>query len=302
MIMTIQHSNLPLGTAAWKTFQGEDPCFDYGDLWLSRTPDGKAVGLRDKSHVLLTCLTRYGKGTTFIIPNLLLWQGSTVVLDPKGENAIITARRRGHGSCYCGGMGQRVRIFDPYNIVQREDDKFLDLKVRFNPMDPIDPDDPESTDIAAIIADSMVVKGQQSDFWSEAARDLIESIILYVKVSDSIENKDRNLTKVRELLLAGEVAMVEALGFDDNELPTPFEMMFMGMKRTKAFGGLVARAGQHWLEMYLKSERTFFSIVQTASTNTKFLDSAQIQEVVSCSDFELSEIKLDPKGSNIFLS
>lgn len=45
-------------------------------------------------HCLLVAPTGAGKGISFVIPNLLLFQGSAVVLDVKGENFELTSRHR----------------------------------------------------------------------------------------------------------------------------------------------------------------------------------------------------------------
>lgn len=45
-------------------------------------------------HCLLVAPTGAGKGISFVIPNLLLFKGSAVVLDVKGENFELTSRHR----------------------------------------------------------------------------------------------------------------------------------------------------------------------------------------------------------------
>jgi type IV secretion system protein VirD4 len=60
-----------------------------------------------ETHVLLCGPTRSGKGTGVIIPTLLSWQESALVLDPKdGENADVTAPWRGQ-------YGRKVALFTP---------------------------------------------------------------------------------------------------------------------------------------------------------------------------------------------
>ncbi|MCY1741012.1 type IV secretory system conjugative DNA transfer family protein [Ensifer sp. SL37] len=72
-------------------------------------------------HCLLVAPTGRGKGVGFVIPNLLSYKGSAVVLDVKGENFESTARFR-------KSMGQTVYRFSPrdfdspsfrYNPLQR---------------------------------------------------------------------------------------------------------------------------------------------------------------------------------------
>ncbi len=69
-----------------------------------------------------------------IVNNLILWPGSVCVVDPKGENATITAARRGKGSAHCTGMGQAVQVLDPFKAAQVDDS----LRGRFNPLDALD--------------------------------------------------------------------------------------------------------------------------------------------------------------------
>ncbi|MBL8053917.1 MAG: type IV secretory system conjugative DNA transfer family protein, partial [Nitrospira sp.] len=90
-----------LGTAQWA-----DPeevatryAFREGAVWLGRTmPRQTPIGVNDDRHVCLVAGTRSGKGTSVIIPNLSTWPGSVVVIDPTGDNATLTAPRRGNGN------------------------------------------------------------------------------------------------------------------------------------------------------------------------------------------------------------
>ena len=79
-------------------------------------------------HLLTIAPTRSGKGLTTIIPNLLRYRGSCVVLDPKGELFEATSRWRSTlGPVYRiapldGGDGKPVHRFDPVSRVGREAD------------------------------------------------------------------------------------------------------------------------------------------------------------------------------------
>jgi len=52
------------------------------------------ISASDIPHVMMVAPTRAGKGVGFVIPNLLSFAGSVVVLDVKGENFEKTARLR----------------------------------------------------------------------------------------------------------------------------------------------------------------------------------------------------------------
>lgn len=79
-------------------------------------------------HLLTIAPTRAGKGKTTIIPNLLRYQGSCVVLDPKGELFEATSKWRSTlGPVYRiapldDGSGKPVHRFDPVSRVKRESD------------------------------------------------------------------------------------------------------------------------------------------------------------------------------------
>jgi type IV secretory pathway TraG/TraD family ATPase VirD4 len=89
-----------VGTAQWEDQANvaQRYPFEEGKFWLGRAEDGTPIGYRDDRHICLVSGTRGGKGTSFIINNLCLWPGSAIVVDPKGENATVTAARRGQGS------------------------------------------------------------------------------------------------------------------------------------------------------------------------------------------------------------
>lgn len=79
-------------------------------------------------HLLTLAPTRCGKALTTIIPNLLRYQGSCVVLDPKGELFEATSKWRSTlGPVYRiapldDGSGKPVHRFDPLSRVKREAD------------------------------------------------------------------------------------------------------------------------------------------------------------------------------------
>ena len=295
-----------LGTAAWATKSDVHAhAYQTGDFWLSRSIDAEEVGVGfdDDRHVLLVGGSRGGKGTTVIVNNLCLWQGSAVVIDPKGENAMVTARRRGGGSDYCKGLGQKVHILDPFNIVKRDDDDFSDLKARFNPLDAIDPASEEALDDVTRLADAIVVVQAQNDpFWEESARTLIRGIILHV-LTDPDYEAARNLVTVRKLIARGDwesVQLLEEAG--EEEIPTGYELLFEGMRRNPNFDGVISAAGQSFGSMADKSPKTFESVIQVANRNTEFMDSPGMQRSLEASDFDLRSLKTDPKGVTLFLS
>jgi len=69
---------------------------------------GKFLALPGQLSVMLSAPTRSGKGVGVVVPNLLNWPDSVVVLDIKGENYDITAGYRAE-------RGQVVYAFSPFD-------------------------------------------------------------------------------------------------------------------------------------------------------------------------------------------
>ncbi|RVT51104.1 type IV secretory system conjugative DNA transfer family protein [Rubrivivax albus] len=86
---------------------------------------GRWLAQPGQLSVLLSAPTRSGKGVGVVIPNLLNWPDSVVVLDIKGENHAITAG-------YRAAHGQAVYAFSPFDDEGRSH--------RWNPLSSVRPD------------------------------------------------------------------------------------------------------------------------------------------------------------------
>ena len=137
-------------------------------------------------HLMTIAPTGAGKGVGVIIPTLLHYPGSVIIVDPKGENYAVTARRRQE-------MGQRVVCLDPFGTT---DCKKPDT---FNPLSLISESDPQPMDTAAVLAEMLVAQVMASDpFWANRARQLVAGLILHV--AQMRPPVLRNLGEVRYLL------------------------------------------------------------------------------------------------------
>jgi type IV secretion system protein VirD4 len=84
------------------------------------------------------------------LPNLLSYSGSVMVIDPKGANALITAKRRRE-------MGQEVYIVDPWNIASNGEG------AKFNPLEWLVAGDIDITENAKLLADALIVPDGDGD-------------------------------------------------------------------------------------------------------------------------------------------
>jgi type IV secretory pathway TraG/TraD family ATPase VirD4 len=160
-------AGIPLGTARWMAPEaaveklGYSGSLSTGRVWIGEGFDQATsrLGYEDDRHVCLVSNARGGKGVGVIVPNLCFWPGSCIVVDPKGENATVTSRRRGGGSEYAHALGQKVCILDPFGEVQLPGS----LKARYNPLDAIDPDSDLAIDDAGRVAAALVVIENRND-------------------------------------------------------------------------------------------------------------------------------------------
>ena len=294
-----------IATAAWADPAEVETRYRYkdGTVWLGRSASESEapIGYRDDRHVTLVSGSRGGKGTSFIIPAALEWPGSLVLVDPKGENATISAARRGKGSSHCDGMGQMVQVLDPFKAAQVD----ASLRGRFNPLDTLDPENEETIDEAGSLADAIVVMtdGVKDPFWDESARAMLKGLILHVVTAPQYEGR-RNLAMVRKLVTRGDWEAIEELhaeGAEEKDIPPSHAMLWSALVNNPAFDGLVAGIGDSFTNMLLNSPKQYESVLQVANRNTEFIDSPAMQRCLEASDFRLAELKLWPRGMSLYL-
>lgn len=161
--------------------------FQFGDPDKTpRTGYVDPIQLSREGHLMTLAPTGAGKGVGCIIPALLKHDGPVIVIDPKGENAAVTARRRRE-------MGQQVIVLDPMAVTGFATD-------RLNPLDAIDIESPMAVDDTVAIVDSLWSSSSVEPkdlFWVSRAKHLVTALILHVLVSEPPER--RNLSRVREL-------------------------------------------------------------------------------------------------------
>lgn len=180
--------------------------YEAGKVFLG-TCEGQPIGIRDNRHMLTVAGSRAGKGTSAIVPNLLLYPGSVLVLDPKGENATLTAERRGQGrQIPAGGMDHDVFVIDPFGVADVPDE----YRAGFNPLQDLDPQSDNFIDECDAIADALVIQEGKGDnaYFYDAARLVLRGYIAWVAAHGDIE--DRSLNEVKRLLFLPKVEVTEA--------------------------------------------------------------------------------------------
>jgi type IV secretion system protein VirD4 len=269
-------------------------------LWRSALlADCVPLGLDDDRHFVTIAGSRSGKGTSAIIPNLCIYPGSVVCLDPKGENASLTAARRGSGCEGCEGLGQEVFVLDPFGVASVPDE----LRACFNPFSLLDPASPSVADDAAMLAEGIILSTDPKDsHWDESARNFVKGLVLHIITTE----KAPSLFTLRRLLTQGDRAGWESACARDPELknacPSAFWYLLDAMRDNPAFSGMIAGASET-LSSCGNNERG--SILSTARRNTAFLDNVEPRFVATLEGtgrtFSPDVFKKSRRGASLFL-
>mgnify|MGYP003724073589 CR=1 FL=1 len=249
------------GSARFATDRETRPLAQNGeDLLIGRDrKSGKLLRYAGPAHLLTIAPTRTGKGVGTIIPNLLDYPGPVVCIDPKGENARITAHYRAR-------FGP-VHVLDPFGVTRM-------VGAAFNPLDRIDPAGLDLADDCMTLADALVydAPGEAGEaHWNEEAKALIAGLILHIVTSEPAGT--RTLATLRDRLTLA---------------PQAFAAQLEAMQ---AQGGLAARAANRHLG---KSDREAAGVLSAAQRHTHFLDSPRMSAVLGRSDFTFADVKARP--------
>lgn len=250
------------GSARFATDAETRPLAGNTGLLIGRDrKSGKPLRYAGPAHLLTIAPTRTGKGVGTIIPNLLDYPGPVVCIDPKGENARVTARQRAK-------FGP-VHVLDPFGITGLP-------SAAFNPLDRLDPAGLDLADDCMTLADALVydAPGEAGEaHWNEEAKALISGILLWVACDGQAHGQDRTLEAVRDCLTFA---------------PDNFQRMLREMSRSTDARGLIARAANRHLG---KSDREAAGVLSAAQRHTHFLDSPRMTAVLGKSDFTFADVK-----------
>ena len=251
-------------------------------LFLGQHPEtNEAIIYDGDMHAITIAPTRTGKDQTAILPNLVRSQGSFLVVDPKGESARLSAKRRSE-------MGGKVMIVDPWGIATIDDlqTDTCTQNARFNPLDRLSADDPDLAGDVMLYADALVMSESQNPHWPNEAKALIAGFIAYI-VSDPLEAQRRNLGRLRDILCLPLAQRDENGNVKDETADTLDEILG---RMIASDIGFVKNSAYRFLQ---KEERERASVVATAQANTHFLESPRIRESLSKSDFAFADLKAE---------
>ncbi|NKJ02681.1 type IV secretory system conjugative DNA transfer family protein [Novosphingobium sp. SG707] len=227
---------------------------------------GQFLRFGGTEHVLLEAPTRAGKGVGVVIPNLLQWPDSVVVLDVKQENWDATAGFR------LKNLRQTTLLFNPLDAAGRT--------CRYNPFSHIDRrDEVDVINELQKIGAMLFPPPQTGDsFWAESARTAFLGVAAYVAAT--ADDGDDALP-----FTMGEIYRQFAAGDAKRRFPRIIRQREIA---GKPLSGACVSALRDW---FTASDNTFTSIRQSVTAKINLWLNPYVDAATAESDFDLRSFR-----------
>lgn len=232
---------------------------------------GKLLHYSGQQFAVLAAPTRSGKGVGIVIPNLLSYQGSVVVLDIKQENFNLTSGYRKEK------LNQDIYLFNPF----AEDGR----SHRWNPFTYVSSDKNQRVSDLMSIAAMLYPDGDSKDkFWVAQARNAFLAFSLYL-----FDEHEYLCSKLPAAMLSDEAActlgkLYRLAAGDGSELKDFFTQLsqreFIGEACKTAFSGLISQ-----------EKETFGSILGTFKEPLLPWANPVVDMATSADDFLLTDVR-----------
>lgn len=228
--------------------------------------NGKLMRLPGQQFVILAAPTRSGKGVGVVIPNLLEYGESIVVLDIKQENYDLTSGWR-------KSQGQQVFLFNPFAEDRRTH--------RWNPLTYVSNDSAfRVSDLMSIAAMLYPDGADEQKFWVSQARNAFMAFALYL-----FENHDDEVATGfpggGPPTLGGIYRLSSGNGSDlKGFLKGLAERRFLSANAKSAFSNLLSQA-----------DETFASIMGTLKEPLNAWINPVLDAATAADDFKLTDLR-----------
>lgn len=272
----------------WEILSNE---FKNGDIFLGRPKliiGGmlRPIGIKTEKHFVTIASTGGYKSTGALIPNLCIHEGSMLVIDPKGELASITARRRGKGGGGVRGIGQPVFVLDPFKIVPGFVSACYNVFDEMERVAAVDADRPVS--YARKVAQALVPSTSRDPYWDDAPRTFITGLLLYILQGPK---EQRNLIRLRELIMEGDTQVYQQfMRSGGDRRGDAFDALLTMMKNCPEgpYRHVIVGSANSLSKM---SPNQRGSVLTMTMEHTSFLDMPEIRKIMMHSDFLLEDLK-----------
>jgi type IV secretory pathway TraG/TraD family ATPase VirD4 len=228
---------------------------------------GAPIVTTPEHHTLIVARTRTGKGTRVIIPTLLRYAGNVFVIDPKGENAAITARTRRDT------LKQTVHILNPWGVMTELYGGYGFQPATYNPLDILNRDDRNAVAIARRLANAISpVTGRGDDaFWQQSAANILAAVFLWLADQPG---------ETKTLARAREIVTLDRRRFTDQYL--------VKMAASTAYHGAIREIIGNLLDL---ADNTYTGINASLTLATAFISDPQLKKATNSSTFSMAELR-----------
>ena len=255
----------------------------YSDgIILSRTEPtmftpSKTIIDNEKTHDLILAPTRSGKGVGTIIPTLLNWRQSCLVLDIKGENFQLTSGFRKNV------LNNKVLRFSPMDI---------ENSVSYNPLGEVRVGTiHEFTDVQ-IIADILTTPeaGKTRDHWLLSASNFLIGVMLHVLYMKKKEGTIACFSDVLDFLQ--NPAMTQEVSFTNakDENHTDNSKLFKELYSLPVSTLTHPKVAQLMSDILNKAESERASVISTAISKIGLFQNPVIKKNTMTVDFKISDL------------
>ena len=227
---------------------------------------GKLVKLDGQQFVILAAPTRSGKGVGVVIPNLLEYRDSMVVLDIKQENFDLTSGWR-------DSIGHKVYLFNPFAEDRRTH--------RWNPLTYVSGDPAfRVSDLMSIAAMLYPDGADEQKFWISQARNAFMAFALYL-----FDNLDDARALGFPHIRTPTLGAVYRLSSGDGTELKPF------LRKLAARPFLTGPAKNAFANLLSQADETFASIMGTLKEPLNAWINPVLDAATSDDDFNLNDLR-----------
>ena len=266
------------GTAKWMQ-PDEAAKLDFFSYYphsviLGQNSRGDLACFNRQGHILVMAPPRSGKGVGFVQANLVGYQGSMIVTDPKGENAAVSYLHRK------STLGHNVVILDPTKKLASYGSAISPPipTHRFNPLSVFqNANYVEVVDDIERIADALLVAkdGEREQHWRDGARSYLKAMLTYLVFF--MPPDQHNLVALSRLASGLELTVDDVfLALTHNPHPDP------------VMRDVIAKSGAWWDKVNPKERASFVSV---ALRSLSWLNSPVWYEHLTASDFHPYDLK-----------
>ena len=264
----------PEGVCLCQSFDAKINILEKNKLQLVK--EGRQVRHNGPEHCLMIAPTGSGKGVGTVIPTLLNWHESLIVLDIKKENFDITS---GHRSRF-----SHIIKFEPASDYSSKYN-FLDA-VRVNTSNEV----ADVLTIVEMLVDDGVEAGQKGDpFWDNSAKSLFTGLILHILHNPEISADNRNIPYLNKII---------------NDPSKPLQERLHEIVAFQHDSVHIDEIIKTYIAETLNvadAESTFASIVKTATSKLVIYADPVISKNISVSDFSIYDLQRSDRPVSLYI-